>query len=166
MGLFRGIKSLYKKSEAIAVVKNLLDFQEKIGLFGLDTSKTAETLIELVWKSEPDVFDGKFGQRPHKVAVAASALANVAYLVDESGNGFDRNTIAYVFSLGNILSEISTNGRLYAFNGVDEVLLEKSEAIFAKITQKLENSPIAQELENSLLSKDIDFILERKANRT
>ena len=81
MALFRGIKSTYKKSEAAVVVQNLLEHQAKAGLFNLDPASIATKLVAAAWKQKPDVFDGLFGQRPHKITVAAFAFANGMYLL-------------------------------------------------------------------------------------
>lgn len=143
MGLFSGIKSTYKKSEAAVVVQNLLEHQANVGLFDLDPAKLANKLVEIVWDTKPDVFDGKFGQRPHKITVAASALANGIELFDEG----DLNRNALVLSLGNILSELETNGRLYPLNSLDHQLLEVSMSIFAEIAQEFSESPLAGEID-------------------
>jgi len=143
MGLFSGIKSTYKKSEAAVVVQNLLEHQANVGLFDLDPAKLANKLVENVWDSKSDVFGGKFGQRPHKITVAASALANGIELFDDE----DLNRNALVLSLGNILSELETNGRLYPLNSLDHQLLEVSMSIFAKIAQEFSESPLAGEID-------------------
>jgi len=143
MGLFSGIKSIYKKSEAAVVVQNLLQHQANVGLLDLDPATLANKLVENVWDSKPDVFDGEFGQRPHKLTVAASALANGIELFDDG----DLNRNAIVLSLGNILSELETNGRLYPLNSLDHQLLEVSTSIFVDIAQKFSESPLAGEID-------------------
>lgn len=150
MGLFSGIKSTYKKSEAAVVVQNLLEHQANVGLFDLDPAKLANQLVVIVWDSKPDVFDGKFGQRPHKITVAASALANGIELFDEG----DLNRNALVLSLGNILSELETNGRLYPLNSLDHQLLEVSMSIFAEIGQEFSESPLAGEIDEIMLESE------------
>ena len=141
MGLFSGIKSTFKKSEAAVVVQNLLEIQVNSGLFNLDPPKAANKFIELVWEEKPDLFNGKFGQRPHKIAVAAAALAHATQLFDRD----DVNCNAIVISLGNVLSEIDVNGRLYPLNSLDEQLIEEAMFIFSKIAQEFENSPLSKE---------------------
>lgn len=150
MGLFSGIKSTYKKSEAAVVVQNLLEHQAKVGLLDLDPAKLANKLVEVVWDSKPDVFDGKFGQRPHKITVAASALANGIELFEDG----DLNRNALVLSLGNILSELETNGRLYPFNSLDHQLLDASMSIFAEIAKEFSESPIADEIDEIMASSE------------
>ncbi len=136
MGIFGGIKNTYKKSEAAAVVQNLLEHQASVGLFSLDPAKLATKLTGAVWDSKPDVFNGKFGQRPHKITVAASALASGIGLFDVS----DLNRNALVLSLGNLLSELETNGRLYPLNSLDHQLLEASISTFTEIVEEFSES--------------------------
>ncbi len=150
MGLFGEIKNTYKKNEAAIVVQNLLEHQAKVGLFDLDPAKLAKKLVEIVWNSKPDVFDGKFGQRPHKLTVAASALVNGIELFKDG----DLNRNALILSLGNILSEIETNGRLYPLNGLDHQLLNVCMSIFAEITQEFSDSHLASEIEEIMAESD------------
>jgi hypothetical protein len=42
----------------------------------------------------------------------------------------DTNRAALLLSLGTVLSEIETNGRLYGLTGVDQTLIEAAEMIF------------------------------------
>ncbi|WP_417698259.1 hypothetical protein [Psychromonas sp.] len=143
MGLFSGIKSTFKKSEAAVVVQNLLEHQLNSGLSNLDPPKTANKFVELIWDIKPDLFNGKFGQRPHKISVAAAALAHATQLFDRN----DSNCNAVVISLGNVLSEIEVNGRLYPLNSLDELLIEEAMLVFAKIAQEFENSPLSKEVD-------------------
>lgn len=150
MGLFRGIKSAYKKSEAAVVVQNLLENQARLGLLNRDPAKFANELIGAVWDSKPDVFEGKFGQRPFKITVAASALANGIDLLKDG----DPNRDALVMSLGNILSELETNGRLYPLNSLDGELIDASMATFTKIANEFSESPIANEVDRIIGSPE------------
>lgn len=144
MGLFGGIKSTYKKSEAAVVVQNLLEIQSKVGLLDLDPAKLANKLVEAVWNSKPDVFDGKFGQRPHKLTVAACALAYGIEHFEDS----DTNRNALILSLGNIISEFEKNGGLYPFNSLDHQLFDASMSIFAEIAREFSESPLAKEADH------------------
>lgn len=144
MGLFSGIKNTYKKSEAAVVVQNLLAHQARAGLFDLDPANTATQFVEFAWNQDPDMFNGKFGQRPHKITVAAFALANIIARFNEAEHT-DRNA-AIVLSLGSILSELEINGRLYPLNSLDHHLIENSVSVYAQASQELSNLPLAEEL--------------------
>ena len=129
MGLFGGIKSNYKKSEAAVVVQNLL---ERYELFDLNPASMANKLVAALWEEKPDIFNGKFGQRPHKLTVAAAALANGIHLFEKS----DLNRSVLALSLGAILSDLEINGRLYPLNSIDHQLLEAAASIFAEIVSE------------------------------
>ena len=129
MGIFGSIKSVYKKSEAAVVAENLLVMQANSGVLELDPGKLASDLVEAVWNTKPDVFDGKFGQRPHKIIVAASALAHGIEAFD--ADDFNRN--ALILSLGTILSEMEKNRRLYPLNSLDHQLLDESISVYSAV---------------------------------
>lgn len=134
MGLFSGLKSTYKKSEAAVVVQNLLEHQGKVGMFTGDPGKTATAMVASVWRAKPAVFDGSFGQRPHKLSVAAAALANaITALTQDSPH---RAGIG--IALGNLLSHLEVNGSLYPFNGIDQKLVETSLAVFLELSGEFE----------------------------
>ena len=57
---------------------------------------------------------------------------------------------ALIISLGNILSELEVNGRLYPLNGIDEQLLSAAMAIFAEATEEMLDSPLGCEIDDIL----------------
>lgn len=151
MGFFKAVKDNFKKSQAAVVVQNLLEIQKKSILFDDDPAKTANKLIGTAWDEYPYYFDGRFGQRPHKVSVAAFAFSN-----EISKLGFmAHNKSTYVICLGNILSEIEVNGRLYPFNSLDQELFEEATRTMIVAMQEFEESGIAGE---------VDSILNRSEN--
>lgn len=119
MGLFGAVKSNWKKSEAAAVVQNLLEHQAKHGFFNSDPAQTATFLIAKVWDSKPDIFNGKFGQRPHKMSVAAIALSSAIDNLSPQNDNYS----SLIIALGNLLQEWETNGSLYPLNSIDNELL-------------------------------------------
>lgn len=153
MGLFRGIKNTFKKSEAAVVVQNLLEMQAKTGVFELDPASTATKLVDAVWTESPQIFDGRFGQRPHKLTVAAAAFAHAIDQMHES------NLLAnsFVLALGNILNELSVNGRLYPLNSIDEQLLEAASGVFISTSERLNASPLGQEVADLIASAENDW---------
>jgi hypothetical protein len=131
-GGFSGIKSTLKKSEAAVVVQNLLEHQARAGMFPADPAKVANKLVLAVWSQKPDMFDGKFGQRPHKISVAAAALANGIFNLDED----NPNRTGLVLALGNLLSEVEVNGRLYPLSSIDHQLLEMAMSTFSELADE------------------------------
>ena len=146
MQLFGGIKNIYKKSEAAVVVQNLLEMQQKSDLFENDPASSAISLVDAVWTKNPHLFDGRFGQRPHKISVAASAFAN-AIDVLQVGNP---NRNCFTLCSGNILNEVSVNGKLYPLSNLDMELLDSAAKTFTRVWEEFAASPLVQEI-NSLL---------------
>ncbi|HET6913708.1 MAG TPA: hypothetical protein VFH71_10275 [Rhodanobacteraceae bacterium] len=134
MGLFSGIKDTFKMSEAAVVVQNLLEHQAKCGLFDLSPAAYATELVGKVWQGKPDVFGGKFGQRPHKISTAAVALGFGYSRMRED----DLNRNAVLLALGMLLAEVERNGNLYPLNSLDHQLLENVAKRFAEAVEKLE----------------------------
>ncbi len=146
MGLFSGFKNTLKKSEAAVIVQDLLQMQVDAGLLERDPAKLANTLVETAWSSKPDIFNGGFGQRPFKLSVAAISLGmGIQHFANDEDT---RN--ALIISLGNILSELEVNGRLYPLNGIDEQLLSAAMAIFAEATEEMLDSPLGCEIDDIL----------------
>lgn len=124
MGLFRGLTNTYKKSEAAVVVQNLLEYINRGGgMLEGQPAKLANELVGSVWDSKPDLFGGRFGQRPHKVSVASAALACG---LATGQRRYPNDWMWFGVALGNLLSDIKVNGRLYPFNSLDQQLLEES----------------------------------------
>lgn len=144
MRLFGGIKDTFKKSEAAVIVQNLLEMQQKSGLFDNDPASSATSLVDAVWTKNPHLFDGRFGQRPHKISLAASAFSN-AIDVLEVGNP---NSNCFAMCLGNILNEVSVNGKLYPLNNLDMDLLDTAAKTFTRISEEFAASPLGQEIDN------------------
>lgn len=136
MGFFSGIKSTFKKSEAAVVVQNLFEIQAKAGIFQHDPAKIATHLVASVWDQKPDIFDGKFGVRPHKLAVAAVALGNGFY-VFESERPLRASCL---IALGEILKTIGVNGSLFQFSNVDHTLFDSAMQMFTEEAESSEAS--------------------------
>ncbi|MDZ5814537.1 hypothetical protein U4I65_05785 [Stenotrophomonas maltophilia] len=126
MGLFSGIKDSIKKSEAAVCVQNLLEQQQKIGYFNGNPASYANSIVQAAWDERPDIFSGKFGQRPHKIAVTAVALSRALSLSSEG----DPNRFALLACLGTAVAEAHTNAGFYPFSNLDMTLLEAAGDVF------------------------------------
>lgn len=134
---------IYKKSIASLPVQTLLEHQKKRGLFEGDANAISNQLIERAWDNKPDIFQGKFGQRPHKLSTSTYALALGA---QRSTLEQDNNAPALTMALGNALIELNTNGNLYPFQNIDHELNNQSMAIYIELTEKYNNPKLAEEL--------------------
>lgn len=149
MRFFGLITDMYKKSEAAIVVQNLLEMQKKAWLFDGDPGSDATILVYAVWKKTPHLFDGRFGQRPHKISLAASALSNAIETL-ESGHP---NIACFTICLGNILDAVSVNGKLYPLNNLDMSLLDTAAKTFVRVSEEFAASPLGQEIDDLLAKK-------------
>lgn len=115
--MLRGIKDTYKKSEADVIVQNLLQLRIDEGSFYDDAAKSANFLIKPVWEKSPEYYDGKRGQRPHKLSFAASAFANAIAVLPEGS----RNTLVFMACLEQLMQEVEANHNFYPFNSLDQL---------------------------------------------
>lgn len=117
---------MFKMSEAAVVVENLLGQTYRGETFRLDCHKLANKWVAMVYAQKPDLFSGKFGQRPHKISVAAIALANG---IEETSHDSEAQS-ATIAALGIIITDLCANGRFYDFNGIDEALLNLADKAY------------------------------------
>lgn len=138
MGLFKGVKNTWKKSEAAALIQKLLEIQKEQGMFTLDPAAAANMMVAKEWDKAPDFFDGRRGPRPHKVTVAACAMMPVIVGAVER-DALTPNTMALVVCISQILTEIGTHPEQFELNAKDEHVLgaymEKFEEIQPKLSQ-------------------------------
>ena len=164
MSIFGGIKNTIKKTEAELILENLLKIQFKAFYIHENPSRLAEKLVSEVWQSQPDVFDGKFGQRPFKLTAAAAALSYAIKRLDKD----NPNRVALIMSLGNLFSELEVNEKLYPLNSLDHKLLEESLGVLKlEMSEILNSSPyggVVSQFEDTVLpaskevQKDADLV--------
>lgn len=148
MGFFKGIKDNFKKSEAAVVVQNLLEEAAQMEMFQGSASKTANLIVGYAWDELSEVLDGRRGLRPHKITVAAVALARAINMEDADKAFSYSHTLA--FCLSKIIAEVERNGVLYPLNQLDMKLLNAAGEIFAEFADATERSPIGQEISDLL----------------
>jgi hypothetical protein len=148
MKLFQNVTSFYKKTNATIVVQNLLTIQVENGQFDADPALSARILVDQVWNKSPHLFDGRFGQRPHKISIAAAAFSNA--IQDQEVGKLDRNSFA--ICLGKVLDNVAANGKLYPLNNLDMEHLDSASRVYATVTEEILASPLAQEID-SLIEK-------------
>jgi hypothetical protein len=117
--MFSGLKTMWRLNAASLTVRNLLE------LHGCPFAKD----ISCRWVAEvnaqkPDLFNGRFGQRPHKISVAAVALAQGFTPEYDYAEGYAQGAI------GTLLTEVAVNGWRYPFNGIDHTLLQLADDLY------------------------------------
>ncbi|WP_266180287.1 hypothetical protein [Dyella humicola] len=140
MDLFEAKGSAGTSAEAVTAIESLLDQQLRIGLLQGDPKTLASQLVTQVWAQKPELFEGRIGPKPHRVAIAAIALAAGTRLEAYRNNEALRSS--YTFALGLILDEVASNAHVYALHPVDHQLLDAAAATFAEPAGELQLSPL------------------------
>lgn len=133
MGFFGTIKNNWKKSEAAVIVQNLLEHQARMGIFDADPAKVANVLVEACWTHNPEMFDGRFGQRPHKLSIAAYTLASYARGLPEG----HVHLSPIALSLGMILREVEKHGVLYPFSALDQKIIGVAAQTYGELAEEM-----------------------------
>jgi uncharacterized protein with von Willebrand factor type A (vWA) domain len=135
MGFFGHLKTRWRMSQGAVVVEKLLEIQQNDFLVDLDPMRTANHLVQLAWTQLPDVFEGRFGQYPHKMTTAAVALANGI----ESKHPGDNLRLVYASALHALLTDYKINGDLYPLNSMDHRLIENAQKVFDRVNDEVDN---------------------------
>lgn len=117
--MFSRLKTMWRLNEGAAALQNLLVQHACPGAKDLAYRWVAEVNAQ-----RPDLFSGHFGQRPHRISIAAVALAQGFLPRYEQVEAFAHR------AMGTLLTEVAANGRLYPFNGMDHRLLEAADKLY------------------------------------
>jgi hypothetical protein len=123
--MFSSLLTRWRMSQAGVTVQSLLElhnFQE----VSPNGAIVANKLVSAVYDESPRVVSGQAGLRPHKMTLAAAALAKgIIHFQD------DLIAKRYFFlSLGTLLLEISEKPHLYALTDVDHYMLELAQKAY------------------------------------
>ncbi len=113
--MFRWVKSTLRKSEAAVVVQDALVSAMINAQHVKEPALLANRLVAKVWDHSPDVFNGKKGGYPHKLAIAAIALAQG---LDDCRDG-DAAEHTIKMALGSVILLIHNDIGNYQFAMVD-----------------------------------------------
>jgi hypothetical protein len=143
MGLFSGVKEMFRRTEAATVLTTVFDHLNKaMGYEAVKSSELAATLVGSLWKAAPDLVSAQAEVRPsrHSLAVASLSLALETL---PSGHAM---IPPLVMALGLLLKDLEKNGWQYGLNHVDMRLIENSVEVYATVSQELASSPLSREL--------------------
>ena len=146
--MFKSIKDNWHKSHAAVVIQNLLNDAAADGVFVHDAAKVANAIVQGAWTDKTaHLFDGRFGQRPHKVSLAAACLSMSAAGMAQRNRHDHALMPAVMVSLGKLLNSIDAEGFLLPLQKVDEELIERAQRVFFAVSQQtVENDPVLKEL--------------------
>jgi hypothetical protein len=138
MSFFSGIKNTWKHAEYSVFLQGFLDPMARTGSISVrpdaNSMRDFSTLLtDAAWQAFPEAFDGRFGQRPHKISAALTAMAS-GLLIDD----IDRITKTGL-SLGiyKLISAIEANADLYPFSTMDWKLIGIATAINLEFSDNL-----------------------------
>lgn len=124
MGLFSFIGTTKLRGGIMNIIEDLLKNLTRSSPFTLNVKPEhlSQMAVDKVWATYPDVFNGKFGQRPQKVV---GALVGLCLLIQSMDRDRDyENFITIRVALFAIIDEIEKNIKSYAFTNVDTETIE------------------------------------------
>ena len=117
--LFVPIRDRYRIASAALILKNLMDatwqFDQE------DTRKYSNLILCQTWAKRRQIFNGSFGNEPHRIATALYCLAEYTVTNELSID----EKMAFSIICGNLIEQIIANGKLYGLNNVDVYLSEQ-----------------------------------------
>ena len=115
MGIFSFFSNIKTKFEVETVLHTLLKEQiiESPALLAKLCAKKA-------WEAHPDLFNGKLGDKPASIVIAAFGLASVVTSTEREHPGFG----AILIALGNILNVILLYTPQHQLTNIDIAVLE------------------------------------------
>lgn len=123
--MFGAIKDRWKKAEAAAVIQHVFEHMKNSGTYGYGEVTPYELsgiVLEAAWRANPSKLNGTYGKRPHKMSIAAYALAHAL----QNAGAVTRKSVVLYLALMLLINDIRKNARIMDFNNVDEVLLEEA----------------------------------------
>lgn len=131
--VIRILISWIKKSDAAASIQVILEKQKGFLLFNGDPATTASKYVQEAWESKPDVFNGKFGGRPHKLSVIIYSLALAAQKLDKEKN---LNFSSAMVGLSEVISELEVNSGYYPLSDLDKSLIDEAMLIIRPLVNR------------------------------
>lgn len=128
MGLLQVRNAKPQREQAMAAIERLLTLQADHGLLADPPRLLAERMISRAWAQKSALLDGTAGEAPHKLAIAAVALAVGVQHATEDGDGALQGN--YLLALGHILDEAAQPESREHFHETDLSLLDLAAAAF------------------------------------
>lgn len=141
MTLFKALSTRFKVSQAAAIIQGLLELQARQGLLlEGNPARLAGLLAHSAQTNMPEFFDGSHGPSPHKLVIAAMALAEG--MSSHQASRALKNSL--LIALAQVLKDVERNGKAYGFSALDNQLLEASLKCFIRENELMElSSPLS-----------------------
>lgn len=141
MALFKALSTRFRMSQAAAIIEGLLELQARQGLlFEENAARLAGLLVHKIQTTMPEFFDGTHGPMPHKLTIAAVAMADGMSSFQASREL--KNSL--LIALAEVFKDVERNGRTYGFSAFDNQLLEASLKNFIRESELMnQSSPLS-----------------------
>lgn len=127
------LKVFYKKCITAALIQELVERRQGLFINVNNSGMLARQIVLDAWKEKPDIFNGKYGNYPHKISTAAYALSLAMKTYSHETPEF----MMAMLSLSDILNEVSTHGDLYPFTLLDLSLIDEAIENCSQIMKEL-----------------------------
>lgn len=128
--MFRGIKHKWRSAEAAALIESVLDEMASVGTFDGNAQQMGHKIIKGASDLRPDLFDGRNGHFPHRIAYAAAALAMTAERAQKDGRLYPILMIA----LGTVLQASINAAASLPFSPQDIMLVNAATTTFEQLS--------------------------------
>lgn len=149
MGIFTRFGNIWAQSNAAIVAENMLLLSEP-DLDRAVSKEFSKICINKAWEIYPDVFNGRYGQRPHKIITALVGMAQVLNSTERNHSYFKLLLLA----TSKLFQEIEKNRSLYPFKSIDYKMIEI-------ITPIIEDEMLALDEKYQEISQKINKMKER-----
>jgi hypothetical protein len=129
--MFRGIKHKWRSADAAALIESVLEEMASLGTFDGNAQQMGHKIIKGASDLRPELFDGRNGHFPHRIAFAAASLAMTAERAPKDGQVFPIVMIA----LGMLLQAAGAGAATLPFSPQDLTLLETAAATFEQLSE-------------------------------
>lgn len=129
MGFFSSFGTTKAKSEASVTIQNLLDIRFKDTEYEKESYALAQQCIKQAWEQFPDILNGNFGQRPHKLTTAIVGMTDMLKTSNQEHAVYSDLLI----SLFTALHEFEVNHNFYPLKNIDYQLMEMLKPVIEAI---------------------------------
>lgn len=132
MGFLSNAKNQFTINEASVVIKDSIKRQSQFGIDLANPLGVSKAIVNRLWSSSPEVFDGSVNARPGHVSLAAAALAHTLNTVELKEN----YQTAFALCLAQILNGIQQGQYRCKLNHVDEALIDRASGILNEVSEE------------------------------
>ncbi len=134
MGIITELGNIWVKANSAIIVQNYLR-QKEPDLSPQASKEMSKICINKCWEIYPDVFNGTFEQRPHKIITALVGMVQVLNSTERDNQSFKLIFLATI----NLYRDILTNDVSSIFSNIDYKMIEMMAPILEDEIADFEN---------------------------